>query len=47
MFVSAEAAVLMVVIMIMLVSRVCDGQRQQGKWQSEQQTAHEESPEVK
>jgi hypothetical protein len=37
-FVGAEATVLMVVIM--LVSRMGDSQRQQGKRQSEQQTTH-------
>jgi hypothetical protein len=37
-FVGAEATVLMVVVM--LVSRVGDSQRQQGKRQSEQQTTH-------
>jgi hypothetical protein len=40
----AKAAVFMVVIVVMLVSRVGDSQWQQGKRQSEQQTTHGESP---
>ncbi len=39
MFVSAEAAVLMIVIV--LINRMGSGQRQQGKRQSEQQTTHD------
>jgi hypothetical protein len=45
MFVGAKAAVFMVVIMF--ISGVSEGQRQQGKRQSEQQTTHGGSPESK
>jgi hypothetical protein len=41
-FVGTEAAVL--VIMVVLVGSVGDGQWQQGKRQSEQQTAHGGAP---
>ncbi|MNG16011.1 hypothetical protein D3C84_998810 [compost metagenome] len=40
----AEAAVLVVMIMIMLDRRMSDSQWQQGERQSEKQTTHDESP---
>jgi preprotein translocase subunit YajC len=47
MFMRAEAAVFMVVIVVMLIGSMGDGQRQQGKRQSEQQTTHSGLREVK
>ncbi|MNN45040.1 hypothetical protein D3C81_1593560 [compost metagenome] len=47
MFMRAEAAVFMVVIVVMLIGSMGDGQRQQGKRQSEQQTTHGGLREVK
>ncbi len=45
-FVGAEAA-MFIMIVIMLDRRMGDSQRQQGKRQSEQQTAHDGSPKSK
>jgi hypothetical protein len=45
MFVGAEAAVF--VIVVMLVGSLSDGEWQQGKRQSKQQTAHGKAPEMK
>jgi hypothetical protein len=43
--VGAEATVLVVVVMF--ISRMGDSQRQQGKWQGEQQTMHGRNSESK
>ncbi|CAN1605045.1 protein of unknown function [Pseudomonas mediterranea] len=43
-FMGAQAAVLMIVVMVVLDRGVSDGQWQQGERQSEKQTTHDESP---